>query len=41
MASIYRRRKNGPYYVTYFVRPGQRKTVKGCKDKVATEALAR
>ena len=21
MASIYRRRKNGPYYITYFVRP--------------------
>ena len=41
MASIYRRKKNGPYYVTYFVRPGQRKTVKGCKDKKATEALAR
>jgi len=41
MASIYRRRKKGPYYITYFVRPGQRKTVKGCKDKAATEALAR
>jgi len=41
MASIYRRRKNGPYYITYLVRPGQRKTLKGCKDKAATEALAR
>ena len=41
MASIYRRRKNGPYYITYFVRPRLRRTVKGCKDKAATEALAR
>ena len=41
MASIYRRKKNGPYYITYFLRPGQRKTVKGCKDRAATEALAR
>lgn len=41
MASIYRRKKKGPYYITYFVRPGQRKTVKGCKDKAATEAFAR
>ena len=41
MASIYRRRKNGPYYITYFVRPGQRKTIKGCKDRAATEAYAR
>ena len=41
MASIYRRRKKGPYYITYFVRPGVRKTLKGCKDKAATEAVAR
>jgi len=41
MASIYRHGKKGPYYITYFVRPGVRKTLKGCKDKAATEALAR
>ena len=41
MASIYRRKKGGNFYITYQVRPGQRKTVKGCKDRVATEALAR
>jgi hypothetical protein len=40
-SSIYRRRKNGPYFITYQLRPGQRKTVKGCKDRAATEALAR
>ncbi len=41
MASIYRRKKGGCFYITYFVRPGQRKTVKACKDRAATEALAR
>jgi len=41
MASIYRRKKGGNFYITYHVRPGQRKTVKGCKDRAATEALAR
>jgi len=41
MASIYRRKKGGTFYVTYFVRPGQRRTVKGSKDRAATEALAR
>jgi len=41
MASIWRRRKDGPYYITYTIRPGTRKTVCGCKDKKATEALAR
>ena len=41
MASIYRRKKGGCFYITYHVRPGQRKTVKGCKDRAATEALAR
>jgi len=40
MASVYRR-KNGCYAITYQVRPGKRKTVKGCKDRAATEALAR
>ena len=41
MASIYRRKKGGTFYITYQVRPRQRRTVKGCKDKAATEALAR
>ena len=40
MASIYRRKKKGPYLITYFPRPRVRKTVKGCMDKAATEALA-
>ena len=41
MASIYRRTKGGRYCITYQVRPGVRKTVRGCKDRAATEALAR
>jgi len=41
MASIYRRKKGGTFYITYQVRPGQRRTVKGCKDRGATEVLAR
>ncbi|MFO8013862.1 MAG: site-specific integrase, partial [Phycisphaerae bacterium] len=41
MASIYRRKQGGYYYITYQVRPGQRRTVKGSKDRAATEALAR
>jgi integrase len=41
MASIYRRKAGGNYYITFWARPGQRRTVKGCKDKAATEALAR
>jgi len=41
MASIYRRKKKGPYYITYVIRHGVRKTVKGCRDRAATEALAR
>jgi len=41
MASIYRRKPGGPYYVTYFERPGKRRTVKGSRDRAATEALAR
>ncbi len=41
MASIYRRKKGGCFYITYFVRPGQRKTLRACKDRAATEALAR
>ena len=41
MASIYRRKKGGCFYITYQVRPRVRKTVKGCKDRAATEAFAR
>jgi len=41
MASIYRRKKGGTFYIAYQVRPHVRKTVKGCKDRAATEALAR
>ena len=41
MASIYRRKKGGTYYFTYHVRPGTRRTVKGCKDRAARDALAR
>jgi integrase len=41
MASIYRRKAGGCYYITYQARPGERHTVKGCKDRAATEALAR
>jgi len=45
MASIYKRggkaNKNGCYLITYSVRPGERRTVRGCRDKAATEALAR
>jgi len=41
MASIYRRKKGGCFYITYQARPGERHTVKGCKDRAATEALAR
>ena len=40
MASIYRRKKKGPYYITYVIRHGVRKTVKGCRDRAATEAWA-
>ena len=41
MASIYRRKQGGTFYITYFVRPGKRRTVKGSRDKASTEALAR
>lgn len=40
MASIYKR-KNGIYYITYYPKTNVRRTVRGCKDKAATEALAR
>jgi len=41
MASIYKRGGKGTYYITYVVRPGVRKTEKGCHDRAATEAYAR
>jgi len=41
MASIYRRKKGGYFYITYHIRPGVRRTVKAAKDRAATEALAR
>ncbi len=45
MATIYRRggkkNRNGTYYIQYFDENGNRRTVKGCTDKDATEALAR
>ena len=45
MATIYKRggkaNKDGCYLITYSVRPGERRTVRGCRDKAATEALAR
>ena len=45
MATIYKRggaaNKGGTWYITFAVRPGVRRTVKGCKDRATTEALAR
>jgi integrase len=41
VASVYRRKPGGVYYVTYMVRPGQRRTVKACRDRAASDALAR
>jgi len=45
MATIYKRggnkNRDGRWYITYSVRPGVRRTVKGCRDKAATEALAK
>lgn len=45
MATIYRRggkrNKNGTYYIQYFDEQGRRRTVKGCKDRSVTEAIAR
>ena len=41
MASICRRKKGGCYYVTYQVRPSKRRTVKGSRNRAATEALTR
>jgi len=45
MATIYRRggkrNKGGTYYIQYFDEQGRRRTVKGCKDKAVTDAIAR
>ena len=41
MASIFKRKPGGPYYVAYYPRPHDRKIVCGCADYKATEALAR
>ncbi|GAH27835.1 unnamed protein product, partial [marine sediment metagenome] len=45
MASIYKRggraNRNGCYYISYYERPGLRRTVRGCRDLEATKALAR
>ncbi len=45
MASIYKRggkaNRDGCYYITYSIRPCERRTVRGCRDKAATEALAK
>jgi len=46
MASIFKRGgrkapRDAPWYIAYSVRPGLRRTVKGCADYEATRALAR
>lgn len=45
MASVFKRggkrNRNGVWYISYYERPGVRKTVRGCTDKAATESLAR
>ena len=41
MASIYKRKGDDKYTITYYERPGVRKSVRGCADRKATEALAR
>ncbi len=41
MASIYRRKGDDKYTISYHIRPGVRKEVRGCADRKATEALAR
>lgn len=45
MASIYKRggkkNRDGVYWITFYPSPGLAKTVRGCADKGATEALAR
>jgi len=45
MASIYKRggkrNRDRCWCITYYERPGVRRTVRGCRDRAATEALAR
>ncbi len=41
MASIYKRKGDTKYTISYYLRPGVRKQVRGSKDRQATEALAR
>ncbi len=41
MASIFKRQKDGPWYVAYYTGPRKRKVVCGSMDRKATEALAR
>ncbi len=45
MATIYKRGgkqiRNGTWYVQYFDETGRRRTVRGCKDKEATQQIAR
>ena len=45
MASIFKRggkkNRDGCYYIAYYERPGLRRTVRGCADLRATEALSR
>ena len=41
MASIYKRKGDDKYTVAYYPRPRVRRTVRGCADRKATEALAR
>ncbi len=41
MASIYKRKGEKKYTISYFLRPGVRKQVRGTADRQTTEALAR
>jgi len=41
MASIYKRDGDGPYLITYSIRPRVRKTVTGCHSLEATRAISR
>ena len=41
MASIFKRQKDGPWYIAYSDKPHHRRVVCGSKDHAATEALAR
>ncbi|HPO07383.1 MAG TPA: site-specific integrase [bacterium] len=45
MSTLYKRggkqNKNGTWYIQYFDETGRRRTVRGCKDKEATQQIAR